>query len=590
MAAKFSLSDSLAERQKITTAQYREIERLYKDLARKAAKEAERLKSSTVSGKLQTVELKKLEKKLQEEADKIGARLESAIPAAMKKAATGVVSDAASFQGKLGISIEGAYRHVPTDIVETLVSGKLYKGKWSLSKSIWADISKTQSDISKVVAEGIALNKSSYDIAKDLEMYVDPSAKKPWDWSKVYPGTKKKIDYNAQRLARTMVGHAYQQSVVAVCKDDPFVDGIEWISGHSTTTCELCRDRNGKVFPAGKLPLDHPNGKCSFAPHVSKSLSQIGDDLADWVSGKPNKSLDNWFKSMRPNVPVAESKSEAVHDDHKIINGREDAIRTWKRRKDKFDFEIEDVIDYQGFNGLPRVVGAEDFERLTKRSKFIAQRTYSANSQEILDSYRDQLYKGKWYVDCSTGGAQYGQGMYCAADYEGILTDGIKAEMRHYQDLNGKRGNPLNYTETLTLDESAKIITYEELELMKSNYAMDLKGHFRGYVDGLDVSDETKILVRAKPKFSTEEQKQQADEIYASMSDEERKEKVKIVAEYVSNAINYANARSSEIRDMDMGSFAVLNGYDAINAEGHGKSGSYTVILNRTKLIIKKDE
>ena len=304
MAAKFSLSDSLAERQKLTNAQYREIERLYKDLARKAAKEAERLKSSTVSGKLQAVELGKLEKKLQEEADKIGARLESSIPSSMKKAAAGVVSDAASFQGKLGISIEGAYRRVPTDIVETLVSGKLYKGKWSLSKSIWADISKTQSDISKVVAEGIALNKSSYDIAKDLEMYVDPSAKKPWDWSKVYPGTKKKIDYNAQRLARTMVGHAYQQSVVAVCKDDPFVDGIEWISGHSTTTCELCRDRNGKVFPAGKLPLDHPNGKCSFAPHVSKSLSQVGDDLADWVKGKPNEQLDNWARSLMGYTPT----------------------------------------------------------------------------------------------------------------------------------------------------------------------------------------------------------------------------------------------------------------------------------------------
>lgn len=27
-------------------------------------------------------------------------------------------------------------------------------------------------------------------------------------------------------------------------------------------------------------------------------------------------------------------------------------------------------------------------------------------------------------------------------------------------------------------------------------------------------------------------------------------------------------------------------GYDAINAEGHGASGSYTVILNRTKTII----
>ena len=37
----------------------------------------------------------------------------------------------------------------------------------------------------------------------------------------------------------------------------------------------------------------------------------------------------------------------------------------------------------------------------------------------------------------------------------------------------------------------------------------------------------------------------------------------------------------------NIGSFASALGYDAINAEGHGASGSYTVILNRTKLIIK---
>ena len=39
---------------------------------------------------------------------------------------------------------------------------------------------------------------------------------------------------------------------------------------------------------------------------------------------------------------------------------------------------------------------------------------------------------------------------------------------------------------------------------------------------------------------------------------------------------------------MDDGTYAVLKGYDAINAEGHGDSGSYTVILNRTKLVIKR--
>lgn len=53
------------------------------------------------------------------------------------------------------------------------------------------------------------------------------------------------------------------------------------------------------------------------------------------------------------------------------------------------------------------------------------------------------------------------------------------------------------------------------------------------------------------------------------------------------NDLHKLRKERPELSDMDDGSFAALLGYDAINAEGHGESGSYTVILNRTKLIIK---
>lgn len=296
--ATFSLSDSLKERDKLTKSQYRSILRLYRNMADKAKEEASKLQRSTASDTLQRIELQKLAVELEKEASIIGQEVERSTLYNMKKVSEAVIQDAATFNSKLGIGMEGAYRRVPTDIVETLMSGKLYQGNWSFSKAIWSDIEKTQDDINRIVAEGLALNKSSYDIAKDLEKYVNPSARKPWDWSKVYPGTKKQVDYNAQRLARTMIGHAYQQSVVAACKNNPFVEGIRWISGHTTTTCEICNDRDGKIFPKNDLPLDHPNGKCSFAPEIPKSMTEIADELADWVLGKPNQGLDNWFSAM----------------------------------------------------------------------------------------------------------------------------------------------------------------------------------------------------------------------------------------------------------------------------------------------------
>lgn len=309
--AKFSLSDSLKVRNQLEKEQYQEILSLYQNMAKKARSQARKLRGGTQSDKLQASELRKLAKQLQQEAEAIGERLEKGIPDTLLKASQAVVEDANKFNGKIGLTIEGAYSRVPTDIVEVLVSGKLYGDDWSLSKAIWADIKKTQKDINTVVAEGLALNKSSYDIAKDLEKYVDPTAKKPWDWSKVYPGTKKKVDYNAQRLARTMVGHAYQQSVVATTKNNPFIDGILWISGHTRTTCEICEKRHGKVFSPNKLPLDHPNGKCSFAPQVDRSMDDIADELADWVQGKPNKGMDKWFKAMYPNDALEKMKKEA---------------------------------------------------------------------------------------------------------------------------------------------------------------------------------------------------------------------------------------------------------------------------------------
>lgn len=310
--ATFSLSDSLEVRDQLEKQQYLEIQKLYQDMAKRAKSQAKKLKDGTPSDKLQAAELRKLAKQLQAEAEAIGVRIEESITNTLLKTSQAVVGDAQKFNSKIGLTIEGAYRRVPTDIVEVLVSGKLYGDNWSLSKAIWADIKQTQKDINTVIAEGLALNKSSYDIAKDLEKYVDPTAKKPWDWSKVYPGTKKKVDYNAQRLARTMVGHAYQQSVVATSKNNPFVEGIKWISAHTHSTCDLCNERDGKVFPKDKLPLDHPNGKCSFVLDIPKSMTQIADELADWVQGKPNPELDEWFKSMYPDQKPKEIMEKAV--------------------------------------------------------------------------------------------------------------------------------------------------------------------------------------------------------------------------------------------------------------------------------------
>lgn len=194
-----------------------------------------------------------------------------------------------------GLVIDAAYSYIPKQQVENIVAGNLYKGRWTLSKAIWNADKKTQSDIQKIVASGLAENKPIKNIADDLTKYVDPTARKPWDWSKVYPGTAQQVDYNAQRLARTMIQHSFQASLVQSQIHNPFCRGILWHSvGLHGRTCELCLERDGNVFPVKDLPLDHPNGLCYFEPALD-DMNDIADRLSDWVVGGNDPAIDEYI-------------------------------------------------------------------------------------------------------------------------------------------------------------------------------------------------------------------------------------------------------------------------------------------------------
>lgn len=312
--AKISFHDAEQARLSITKDQEKEIANLYKQVYKEYKKQMDALPlkgEGTVSQSLQKTYLNKLTKQLKEAYQSVGGDLESLIEKGMMDASGAVVDDMGSWLKKAGLKIQGAYSYVPRDIVSRLSTGKVYDGNWTLSKSIWGQEQKTLHDIDQVVAMGVAGNKSAYEIAKDLEKYVNPSAKKEWNWSKVYPRTNKKVDYNAQRLARTMVSHSYQQSLLATTKHNPFVTGYKWRSAHTSRTCEICNERDGKVYSAEDLPLDHPNGLCTFLVEMD-NLENIADRLADWATGTNDPGIDEWANSM---FPRGETKLTPVQEE-----------------------------------------------------------------------------------------------------------------------------------------------------------------------------------------------------------------------------------------------------------------------------------
>lgn len=334
---EFKLGNAEKLRNRLTKEQEQEIANTYKQVADKVKKKLKSIPDNgTATSALKKQQLQQLKKLLDSEyksmRDKIGKQIEQKA----KETTQGPINAAKEFAKKLGfVKLEGSYASVPNDVISSIVTGQVYDGDWSLSSALWKDVQHKQKDINKVIADGVSMNKSAFDIAKDLEEYVDPKAKKSWDWKKVYPGVSSKIDYSAQRLARTMPAHAYQQSLEATVKNNPFIDGYIWHSGTGKRTCEICRERDGKFFAKGKLPMDHPNGRCTFITK-GQSMMDISDRLSDWVNGKSDKGIDKYMEDLYGKVKQEKSKG---------------LTKAQQKKADEWDKSYKNVVEFAKKNG-----------------------------------------------------------------------------------------------------------------------------------------------------------------------------------------------------------------------------------------------
>lgn len=302
-----------SEKIKLTKTTAKKVTKIYKDVYMDLKKELKNLKIVNPSDRLKKIYLENFVREAKKVYNETFYWANKVCVQGGEKAGKIAVEAGNKFLTEAGLSIKGAFSYISEQEVKNIISGKLYGGNWSLSKSIWKSTNKIKSDVEKVVAKGLAENRSTKEIADALEKYVNPSAKKPWDWGKVYPGTAKQVDYNTQRLARTMIQHSYQSSLVQSMKYNPWCEGVIWWSvGLHGRTCEECLDRDGRVFPLAELPLDHPNGLCYFEPAMP-SMDKIADDIADWAIGGENTAIDTYVeKALDPKDKIPKSRLRQV--------------------------------------------------------------------------------------------------------------------------------------------------------------------------------------------------------------------------------------------------------------------------------------
>lgn len=355
----------------------KKIAKLYMDVAKSVEQEMASLpEQGKVSETLRKEYLFNYSKQLQKEIGRLQSSISETTTQGMYDAAKVVVDSNNKFMNGAGLKVEGAFSYVPTQVIESLVSGKVYKGDWSFSKALWQNTKKTQRDIQTVVARGLAEQKPTYDIAKDLEKYLNPSAKKEWDWSKVYPGTNKKVDYNAQRLARTLIQHSYQLSYRRAVADNPFVEGTIWHSAFSSRSCELCMQRDGTIYQKGSEPLDHPQGLCYLEAYIPKSMEQIADELIAWEN----------------NGPVSEFVEKGMNKYYRSAFGvtlKPDTLKTVEINQQNFSYEYRSALDkvtnYATLHNLPEDFIDTGISKIIQNNSFRMRQNANALTQILED-------------------------------------------------------------------------------------------------------------------------------------------------------------------------------------------------------------
>ena len=312
--ASLIFKDAEAAKAAIMASQQKEIAKLYEDWADEIGERAKYYShKSTASAPVSERYYRELQKQLRQTSQEVSNEVYKKIKSNIYTVADAVVSDNVKWLESFGFSSDGlnaAFSYVPHEIVQNLITGQIYDSGWSLSSRIWGDNEQTLKDIYQVMAKGLAENKPIYEIAKDLESYVRPSAKLPWnlrmaDGKKIY---KKQVDYNAQRLARTLVQHGYQQSFIATTQKNPFITEYVWRSNGSRV-CDLCKARDGVHYKKTELPMDHPNGMCTMEPVVADDMI---DQLADWFNS-PDGTYPE-IDAFAGNLGYQASKTGTVQD------------------------------------------------------------------------------------------------------------------------------------------------------------------------------------------------------------------------------------------------------------------------------------
>lgn len=486
MAKKLIFKNAEAIKSSIMDSQKKEIAKLYENWADEIGEKAKFYShKSTASAPVSERYYKELQKQIRATSQQVSNEIYGKIKNNMYVIADAVVADNIEWLKSFGFSEKGlnaAFSYVPDNVVRNLITGQIYEGGWNLSSRIWGDNEQTLKDAYQIMAKGLAMNKPIYEIAKDLEAYVRPSAKLPWnpvlamkntktgkiEYKRIY---KKQVDYNAQRLARTLAQHSYQQSFVATTINNPFITEYIWHSNGSRV-CDLCKARDGMHFKKNELPMDHPNGMCVMEPTVAEDMT---DQLAEWFNS-PDGTFPE-IDAFASNFGYEASKGGTVQDFINKYGTSNKNVKAWKQSlspaqkaeakllKEQSGLTWEKWYEENIYSGSADDLAAYKAKKAAKKaSKKAANKADDALAvaQKNLDKIPNKTYSGIWKEDVTL------------ADYESKASS-IAKKKKYYKDQIAKYSSDAYANSPWASSEILKFQKYlddlDEFENLGKKYA-----------------------------------------------------------------------------------------------------------------------
>lgn len=213
------------------------------------------------------------------------------------------------------------------------------------------------------------------------------------------------------------------------------------------------------------------------------------------------------------------------------------------------DPALAEVLDQQGFNGHPHVVSRDEFDRQVAEGAVTEVWRGLNGPDGVAHDYAEAYRSGEHFP----GVGVYGNGTYVA--YERADADRSAGRW--------EPGSTSGVMLRIGLRSDARVISIEELRAL---HKKDARQHAAGVARAAELDEQMR---RAAERATTTEQR------------------IAIYAEFGAKKAQALGDRYLASRDI--GRFAALLGYDAIDIRG-GQGGDQMVILNRTAAVVQEDD